>query len=197
MHPELWQILGSIKKGNFHGRRTWPWSYDYTLSGGVTRIIQMFIFGKLQSYTLKELSDVIFMYLKEDIEKIKNDFFDKEEIFEGLYDSSHRFGKYIRYEIPKNFEGLIYSDENIHRNTLSHDILDLNRTVDLDQDIGYDMMMAEEVVNIKSFLEEDIDNILLITEEGKHVCISKSDLNQMCSDKNNNWFYQCLTQRNL
>lgn len=65
---------------------------------------------------------------------------------------------------------------------------------------GFDFINCEEDVNIFKYLEEDKENIIIVLLSPDNTpsitCISKKDLDNMISDINDNWFYDCDLMNN-
>ena len=69
----------------------------------------------------------------------------------------------------------------------SKQILEHNSEINYD-----DLINGYKVENVKEFLNEDEENILIVDSSRKNItCISKTDLNTMISDFTDNWFYDC------
>jgi len=65
---------------------------------------------------------------------------------------------------------------------------------------GFDFINCEQDVNISKYLSENKENILFVVLSSDNTpsitCISKKDLDNMISDINDNWFYNCETMKN-
>ena len=60
-----------------------------------------------------------------------------------------------------------------------------------------DLIFADDIKNIKEYLEADKDNIIFIDDSGKNATgISKSDLDQLVSNYADNWFFDCSKYNN-
>ena len=56
----------------------------------------------------------------------------------------------------------------------------------------YDPINAENIEDVKKFISEDNENILIVSPNKKYIlCISKSNLDKLISDYNNYWYYDC------
>lgn len=75
---------------------------------------------------------------------------------------------------------------------LYHKILKHNNELNYD-----DLILNENIENVKDFLNEDDDNILLCDSSRKNItCISKNSLDELIYDYNDNWFYDCSKFKN-
>jgi hypothetical protein len=56
----------------------------------------------------------------------------------------------------------------------------------------YDLINAEKIEDVNKFIEEDKENILIVSPGNKYItCISKNNLDKLISDYNNYWYYDC------
>ena len=86
----------------------------------------------------------------------------------------------------------IFMEKKKSSDIMHHKILEHNNSLNYD-----DLILNENIVNVKDFLKEDDDNIIIADSSRINITgISKSSLDELIKDYKNNWFYDCSKFKN-
>lgn len=98
------------------------------------------------------------------------------------------FKKIIELFITNN----VNNSEN-DKKLISSKIERYDKILNHDKDIDYfDLIFSDKIEDVKKFINEDNDNILLYDPNINTItCISKKDLDDIVSNYEDNWFYDC------
>ena len=110
---------------------------------------------------------------------IVNNLIEKETIFDE---------KLVRFS--KAMIGFFYKSKKVSKKL---DPIEYKKTITHDSKKNYiDLILGDEITDIKTFLAEDKENIIIIDNSKINAtCISKKDLDQLVSNYADNWFFDC------
>ena len=153
---------------------------------------------ELNINTENYIKQVLLFYYKNRIYKHKYDYnfinivLDKFNLFnivnnlieiETTYDE-----KVVRFS--KAMIGFFYKSKKVSKKL---DLIEYKKTITHDSKKNYiDLILGDEITDIKTFLAEDKENIIIIDNSKINAtCISKKDLDQLVSNYADNWFFDC------
>jgi hypothetical protein len=153
---------------------------------------------ELNINTENYIKQVLLFYYKNRIYKHKYDYnfiniiLDKFNLFNivnNLIEFETTFDeKVVRFS--KAMIGFFYKSKKVSKKL---DPIEYKKTITHDSKKNYtDLILGDEITDIKTFLAEDKENIIIIDNSKINAtCISKKDLDQLVSNYADNWFFDC------